>query len=126
MNRILPLFPVVPNTHAPTGFFRSIGLRNENALQDTLRLLTLWFKFGHHDDVSMAIGNGFTSVEVDTWLEVIPQVLLVCAFKRQPCAELVTPRSSPGFKHQARTFTKISSDSLLMLGSNILRHSSMP
>ena len=59
---------------AVTGFFRSISLRNENALQDTLRLLTLWFKYGAHDDVSHAMSNGFTDVEVDTWLEVIPQV----------------------------------------------------
>lgn len=58
------------------GFFRSIALRNENALQDTLRLLTLWFKYGHHDEVSHAMGKGFTDVEVDTWLEVIPQVSL--------------------------------------------------
>ena len=56
------------------GFFRSIGLRNENALQDTLRLLTLWFKFGAHDEVSQAMASGFSVVEVDTWLEVIPQV----------------------------------------------------
>ncbi|KZT27933.1 phosphatidylinositol 3-kinase [Neolentinus lepideus HHB14362 ss-1] len=60
---------------AVQGFFRSIGLRNENALQDTLRLLTLWFKYGAHDDVSHAMGNGFATVEVDTWLEVIPQVI---------------------------------------------------
>ena len=60
---------------AVTGFFRSISLRNENALQDTLRLLTLWFKYGAHDDVSHAMGAGFTDVEVDTWLEVIPQVM---------------------------------------------------
>ncbi|KAI0330958.1 FAT-domain-containing protein [Cubamyces sp. BRFM 1775] len=57
------------------GFFRSISLRNENALQDTLRLLTLWFKYGAHDDVSNAMSNGFTDVEVDTWLEVIPQII---------------------------------------------------
>lgn len=57
------------------GFFRSISLRNENALQDTLRLLTLWFKYGAHDDVSHAMSNGFTDVEVDTWLEVIPQII---------------------------------------------------
>ena len=61
----------------PTGFFRSISLRNENALQDTLRLLTLWFKFGAHDDVSQAMASGFSVVEVDTWLEVIPQVSIV-------------------------------------------------
>jgi FKBP12-rapamycin complex-associated protein len=56
------------------GFFRSIALRGENSLQDTLRLLTLWFKFGAQDKVSDAIANGFSTVEVDTWLEVIPQV----------------------------------------------------
>ena len=56
------------------GFFRSIALRNEEALQDTLRLLTLWFKFGAHEEVSHAMGSGFSTVEVDTWLDVIPQV----------------------------------------------------
>lgn len=61
-----------------SGFFRSIALRNENALQDTLRLLTLWFKFGAHDDVSQAMASGFSVVEVDTWLEVIPQVSIAC------------------------------------------------
>lgn len=62
-----------------TGFFRSIALQNENALQDTLRLLTLWFKFGAHDDVSQAMASGFSVVEVDTWLEVIPQVSITCS-----------------------------------------------
>ncbi|KAG8220979.1 hypothetical protein J3R82DRAFT_2485 [Butyriboletus roseoflavus] len=60
---------------AVQGFFHSIALRNENALQDTLRLLTLWFKFGAHDDVSQAMASGFSVVEVDTWLEVIPQII---------------------------------------------------
>lgn len=58
-----------------SGFFRSISLRNENALQDTLRLLTLWFKFGAHDEVSHAMATGFGSVDIDTWLEVIPQII---------------------------------------------------
>lgn len=57
------------------GFFHSIALTNVDALQDTLRLLTLWFKFGAHDVVSNAMANGFSSVEVDTWLEVIPQII---------------------------------------------------
>ncbi|KAH9072320.1 atypical/PIKK/FRAP protein kinase [Lactarius deliciosus] len=60
---------------AVQGFFRSIALRSEDALQDTLRLLTLWFKFGAHDEVSHAIASGFSTVEVDTWLEVIPQII---------------------------------------------------
>ncbi|KAI0032654.1 atypical/PIKK/FRAP protein kinase [Vararia minispora EC-137] len=60
---------------AVQGFFRSIALRSENSLQDTLRLLTLWFKYGAHDDVSNAMADGFGTVEVDTWLEVIPQII---------------------------------------------------
>ena len=60
------------------GFFRSIALRSENSLRDTLRLLTLWFKFGAQDEVSHAIASGFSTVELDTWLEVIPQVYSPC------------------------------------------------
>lgn len=57
------------------GFFRSISLlKAKSSLQDVLRLLTLWFKFGAHDDVCHAIGDGFSTVAVDTWLEVVPQV----------------------------------------------------
>ncbi|RDB15759.1 Serine/threonine-protein kinase tor2, partial [Hypsizygus marmoreus] len=59
---------------AVDGFFRSISLRNEEALQDTLRLLTLWFKYGSADNVSHAMGNGFTTVEVDTWLVIIARI----------------------------------------------------
>ncbi|EKM51709.1 uncharacterized protein PHACADRAFT_262011 [Phanerochaete carnosa HHB-10118-sp] len=60
---------------AVEGFFRSIALQRTNALQDTLRLLTMWFKYGAHDDVSHAMASGFTDVEIDTWLEVIPQII---------------------------------------------------
>ncbi|KAF9525319.1 phosphatidylinositol 3-kinase [Crepidotus variabilis] len=60
---------------AVEGFFRSISLRNKDALQDTLRVLTLWFKYGAHDDVSHAMASGFSTVEVDTWLDVIPQII---------------------------------------------------
>lgn len=60
-----------------TGFFRSIALRSKSALQDILRLLTLWFKYGAQDEVSHAMSSGFTTLEVDTWLEVIPQVYFI-------------------------------------------------
>lgn len=63
---------VVPSVQ---GFFRSIALSRGNCLQDTLRLLTLWFKYGNHEDVSKAIKQGFGSVNIDTWLEVIPQLI---------------------------------------------------
>lgn len=63
---------IVPSVY---GFFRSIALASGNSLQDTLRLLTLWFKFGHLEHVSDAVADGFGTVTVDTWLEVIPQII---------------------------------------------------
>ena len=70
----LAMAHVIPSIQ---GFFRSIALSKGNALQDTLRLLTLWFKYGHQNDVNMTIGESFNSISIDTWLEVIPQVRLV-------------------------------------------------
>lgn len=108
---------------AVIGFFHSISLRNENALQDTLRLLTLWFKYGAHDDVSHAMSNGFTDVEVDTWLEVIPQVCnllhrLVMGYS-YPC------RSLHAYKHRATTFGGTSTICLPKSESTIPRRSSI-
>ncbi|KAG0343766.1 phosphatidylinositol kinase- protein kinase tor1 [Podila humilis] len=57
------------------GFFKSIALSEGNSLQDTLRLLTLWFKYGHRPDVSAALAKGFSTVSIDTWLQVIPQLI---------------------------------------------------
>lgn len=56
------------------GFFRSISLAVGNSLQDTLRLLTLWFKYGAQQSVHSSITEGFGSISIDTWLQVIPQV----------------------------------------------------
>jgi len=58
------------------GFFRVISLHGGGQLQDTLRLLTLWFKYGSNAQVDRAINVGIPTVEVDTWLDVIPQVRL--------------------------------------------------
>lgn len=66
VNRVIP---------AIGGFFKSIALSNTSSLQDTLRLLTLWFSHGGHHEVNTAINEGFTSVSIDTWLEVIPQLI---------------------------------------------------
>ncbi|KAF8064841.1 phosphatidylinositol 3-kinase [Lyophyllum atratum] len=60
---------------AVNAFFQSIILRNKETLQDTLRLLTLWFKFGSIGEVNQAMNVGFTSVEVGTWVAVIPQII---------------------------------------------------
>ncbi|KAI9673478.1 MAG: phosphatidylinositol kinase- protein kinase tor1 [Caeruleum heppii] len=63
---------VVP---AIRGFFRSISLSWGSSLQDTLRLLTLWFAHGGNMEVNAAVTEGFASITVDTWLEVIPQLI---------------------------------------------------
>ena len=63
---------VVP---AVKGFFQSIALSNSSSLQDTLRLLTLWFAHGGDPEVNTAVSEGFAQVSVDTWLEVIPQLI---------------------------------------------------
>ncbi|KIW08226.1 uncharacterized protein PV09_01154 [Verruconis gallopava] len=63
---------VVP---AIEGFFKSISLSTSSALQDTLRVLTLWFAHGHHHEVNNAVNEGIGTVRVDVWLEVIPQLL---------------------------------------------------
>ena len=55
------------------GFFHSISL--QSSLQDTLRLLTLWFTFGGASDAAKAMNDGFGMIKIDNWLEVLPQLI---------------------------------------------------
>lgn len=71
-----------------TGFIRSIALAPSENLQDTLRLLTLWFTYGFKREIETAIkevrsvrceaftyvAQGFDIINIDTWLAVIPQI----------------------------------------------------
>jgi len=57
------------------GFVRSIALGRDCALQDTLRLLTLWFKYGASTAVDDAVQQGFDAIPIDTWLLVTPQII---------------------------------------------------
>lgn len=56
-------------------FFRSIALSNGNSLQDTLRLLTLWFDNPTDSNVNEAFSIGMKKVPVETWLQVLPQLI---------------------------------------------------
>jgi FKBP12-rapamycin complex-associated protein len=70
--------PSVVHEHivpAITGFFKSIALSSSSSLQDTLRLLTLWFSHGGIPDVNRTVSEGTKQVPIDTWLEVVPQLL---------------------------------------------------
>jgi serine/threonine-protein kinase mTOR len=76
--RTRPLPDHIIHTHvvpAVRGFFRSIKLSKNSSLQDTLRLLTLWFAHGGHAEVNTAIIEGYTDVPINVWLEVIPQLI---------------------------------------------------
>jgi FKBP12-rapamycin complex-associated protein len=48
-------------------------------LQDTLRLLSLWFNHGdkirYQKDVENAMREGFKTINCDNWLAVIPQII---------------------------------------------------
>lgn len=57
------------------GFVRSINLSKGNSLQDTLRLLTLLFDYGHQNDMYEALHEGVRTIEIDNWLQVIPQLI---------------------------------------------------
>ena len=62
-------------TTAIDAFFRSIALGPEQPMQDTLRVLTLMFKHGRQAEVERALLEGCRRVRVDTWLQVIPQLI---------------------------------------------------
>ncbi|KAF8004447.1 hypothetical protein HF325_001895 [Metschnikowia pulcherrima] len=57
------------------GFFHSIALSSSNSLQDTLRLLALWFKFGGIPEAAQAMADGFSMVKIDNWLQIVPQLI---------------------------------------------------
>ncbi|CCD22553.1 phosphatidylinositol kinase-related protein kinase TOR1 NDAI_0A03960 [Naumovozyma dairenensis CBS 421] len=63
---------VVP---AIIGFFHSIALLEANSLQDTLRLLTLWFTFGGISGATQAMHEGFGMIKIGIWLDVLPQLI---------------------------------------------------
>ncbi|KAK9286670.1 hypothetical protein L1049_015071 [Liquidambar formosana] len=65
---------------AVTGYFHSIACAAhakgvDDSLQDILRLLTLWFNHGATADVQMALQKGFSLVNINTWLVVLPQII---------------------------------------------------
>jgi len=60
---------------AVRGFVKSVVLARKTALQDILRLLTLWFKYAGEPEVEPALREGFDTTPLNAWLQVIPQIL---------------------------------------------------
>lgn len=74
---------------AVNGFFRSINLSQGNSLQDTLRLLTLWFDYGQSSEVYDALVNGMRIIQINTWLQVIPQLIARIDTSRNLVGQLI-------------------------------------
>ncbi|KAJ2814264.1 hypothetical protein GGI24_006451, partial [Coemansia furcata] len=78
---------VVPAIH---GFSRAIRLfKEDTTLQDTLRLLTVWFNYSQHDSVVRAVIKGIESIPFHTWLHVIPQILARIHIKSEGTSRLI-------------------------------------
>mmetsp|Transcript_26418 Transcript_26418/g.39200 ORF Transcript_26418/g.39200 Transcript_26418/m.39200 type:complete len:2632 (+) Transcript_26418:19-7914(+) len=64
---------------AVKGFSRSIALGANDGmahtLQDTLRLLTLWFTYGTRDGVFDVLSSELKNVAAENWLGVLPQMI---------------------------------------------------
>ena len=63
---------------AVTGFIKAISLGKSDitkTLQDTLRLLKLWFNYGESDTINQLIRSSFDIIDVKAWLAVTPQLL---------------------------------------------------
>ncbi|KAL7721887.1 Serine/threonine-protein kinase TOR [Entamoeba marina] len=57
-------------------FVQSLLLtKNKQTLQDTLRLLTILFKYGKFSEVEHALSEGIKNLPVDIWLHVVPQII---------------------------------------------------
>jgi FKBP12-rapamycin complex-associated protein len=75
---------------AVKGLLKSIVLsKAKHCLQNTLRLLTLWFEYGHYHDVYDALGEGIRTVPVEVWLQVLPQLIARIDSPRQLVHQLI-------------------------------------
>ena len=57
------------------GFFKSIKIGGRTKLEDSLRILTLWFKYGSVARMYEAFDRGFEDTVITSWLEVVPQII---------------------------------------------------
>ncbi|OAF69217.1 Target of rapamycin [Intoshia linei] len=70
-------------------FFCAIRIDSNNALQDTLRILTLWFDFGNTPIVYKELCEGIQAMHVENWLQVIPQLIARIGTERTYVNQLI-------------------------------------
>ncbi|KAA0203049.1 hypothetical protein HAZT_HAZT004190 [Hyalella azteca] len=75
---------------AVKGFIRSIAVgESSTSVQDCLRLLTIWFQHGHNPSVEQVLKEGLKTLHVDTWLQMIPQLIARIDTPRPAVSQLV-------------------------------------
>jgi FKBP12-rapamycin complex-associated protein len=65
-------------TDAFTGLFKSISLGGAEfteTMQDTLKMLELWFKYGDLPSVQLILKTNYQSIDIICWLNVVPQMI---------------------------------------------------
>lgn len=58
-----------------TGYFRAIDLCGKSRLEDSLKVLTLWFRYGGYSNMHHEFNRGFDETNITRWLEVVPQII---------------------------------------------------
>ncbi|CAN0338200.1 unnamed protein product, partial [Discosporangium mesarthrocarpum] len=81
---------------ATDGFIRAIRLGKKkwsaNVQQDLLNLMTIWFRYGVNPEVRKVLSDpvsGLSSVMLDTWLGVVPQLIACINHRHPPTRELL-------------------------------------
>ncbi|CAF4010123.1 unnamed protein product, partial [Didymodactylos carnosus] len=75
---------------AVKGLLKSIVLsKAKHCLQNTLRLLTLWFEYGQYREVHESLVEGIRTVPVEVWLQVLPQLIARIDSPRQLVNQLI-------------------------------------
>ena len=67
----------------------STSAEEANCLQDTLRLLTLWFDYGNKKDEYECLSDGIKHTPFDIWLQVIPQLIARIDTNKANVAKLI-------------------------------------
>ena len=74
--RILTAKMIQCTIPAVKGLLKSIVLsKAKHCLQNTLRLLTLWFEYGQYREVYETLSEGIRTVPIEVWLQVLPQLI---------------------------------------------------
>lgn len=62
-------------SNAVDGFFKAIKIGGKSKLEDSLKVLTLWFKYGSVAQMHKVFDRGFEDTVITGWLEVVPQII---------------------------------------------------